>query len=310
MKVSSLIVTYNHERYLAEAIESALRQEVPFEHEVVIGEDCSTDRTREIALDLQRRHPDRIRLLLHDRNLGANRNFVQTLRACRGQYIAILEGDDYWTRPDKLRKQTEFLEAHPECALSFHCVKLVYEGNASMAPVYPPPEYKTISTLEDILERNFIQTCSTVFRNGLIRDFPDWFFDAPVGDWPLHVMNAVHGHIGFLPQIMGVHRMHGGGVWSSQSLANTQRRVIETRRLLRRLVDRKHHRLLAEEMARDYHHLAVACRDAGQPVAALAALANSFVSAPCNAKSPARHLLGLALQIVFASLLSVVKRNK
>jgi len=113
MKVSILIVTYNHEEYVASAINSVLMQDVSFDYEIVIGEDASTDRTREIVLEFQERYPDKIRALLRDAadaesdraaGVGGKRGFVNGLKACKGQYVALLDGDDYWTDPRKLQK--------------------------------------------------------------------------------------------------------------------------------------------------------------------------------------------------------------
>src|SRR4051794_3890726 len=120
MKVSVCMITYNHERFIEQAVASALTQATSFEYEIVIGEDCSTDRTRNILIELQRANPDKIRLLLPEHNLGAQRNFVQTLDMCRGQYIAYLEGDDYWTSSAKLQQQVDFLDQHADFAICFH----------------------------------------------------------------------------------------------------------------------------------------------------------------------------------------------
>lgn len=108
MKVSVLMITYNHEKFIAQAIDSILMQQVNFDYEIVIGEDCSTDGTRAIVIQYQKEYPDKIRLLLPEENLGMHKNFVQTFRACQGEYIALLEGDDYWTSPRKLQKQVDF----------------------------------------------------------------------------------------------------------------------------------------------------------------------------------------------------------
>ena len=120
LKLSVAMITYNHELFIGPAIESALAQKVNFDYEVVIGEDCSTDGTRAVVMDFQRRYPDIIKILLRERNIGGFRNMESTLAACGGQYLAILEGDDYWTRPDKLRKQVDFLDAHPDRAICCH----------------------------------------------------------------------------------------------------------------------------------------------------------------------------------------------
>jgi len=117
-----------------------------------------------------------------------NENFVQTLQACKGQYIALLDGDDCWTSPHKLQKQVDFLESHPDYSICFHNVMVVYEDSS----VEPHPFHmrepkhhhsrsipKTTSTLEDLVSGNFIQTCSVVFRAGLFDIIPEWFCDLP-----------------------------------------------------------------------------------------------------------------------------------
>ena len=100
-KVSVRIVTYNHERFIGQAIDSVLMQTVNFPYEIVIGEDCSTDNTRRIVMDYRDRYPDKIRLLLHEQNVGQHANIMRTEAACRGRYMANLDGDDYWTDPCK-----------------------------------------------------------------------------------------------------------------------------------------------------------------------------------------------------------------
>jgi len=215
VKVSVAMITYNHERFVAQAIESALEQEVDFEYEIVIGEDRSTDNTREIVFEFQRRRPDRIRLLLRENNLGMIQNFVQTLQACCGEYVAILESDDFWTSSLKLQKQVEFLDSHPECAICFHNVTMMYE-DGSEEP-YCSQNQKTISTLKDLLLSNFIPNCSVMFRRGLFGEFPAWYYSMGMGDRPLHILNAQHGAIGYIDEVLGTYRVHSGGVWSAQS---------------------------------------------------------------------------------------------
>ena len=115
--VSVHMITYNHELYIAQAVEGVLRQQTDFPFELVIGEDCSTDRTREIVLEHQKKHPETIRVITGERNVGASANELRTDKACRGKYVAYCEGDDYWHHPLKLQKQVDYLELHPEVGL-------------------------------------------------------------------------------------------------------------------------------------------------------------------------------------------------
>ncbi len=115
--VSVKMFTYNHEPYIAKAIEGVLMQETNFPIELVIGEDCSTDRTREIVLEYQRKHPDIIRVLLWDKNVGPRKNALKLNELLRGKYVAFCEGDDYWTHPKKLQMQVDIMEANPDIGL-------------------------------------------------------------------------------------------------------------------------------------------------------------------------------------------------
>jgi glycosyltransferase involved in cell wall biosynthesis len=239
MKVSVSIITYNHENYIAQAIESALAQEVEFDYEILIGEDQSSDRTRGIVCDYAARHPDRIRLFLHEYlkdhvRLNGNRNFANNILNARGEYIALLEGDDYWTDPLKLQKQVEFLDRHTECCACFHNVRVLHEGAPEHDRIFhPTPLEKKFFGLSDIVSSHFIPTCSTMFRNGLYPSFPDWFYQVPMGDWPLHVLNAEHGFYGYIDEVMAVYRVHSAGMWSGSNRAKRLKGTIEAANLIK-----------------------------------------------------------------------------
>jgi glycosyltransferase involved in cell wall biosynthesis len=226
-KVSVLMVTYNHERYIAQAVESALAQETSFPLEIVIGEDCSTDRTREILLDLQADHPSTMRLLLQEQNLGGTANFAATFAACRGEFIAMLEGDDYWTHPHKLQRQIDALEAHPDWAMCFHITRRVYEDDSREPELIPPDWTKEVATIDDLFKGNFLNTCSLVFRNRLFGPLPAWHQQIAPGDWVLSLLNAAHGLIGCLPEVMADYRIHPQGMWSRKSRAEQLREILK-----------------------------------------------------------------------------------
>jgi len=115
--VSVKMLTYNHAPYIAQAIEGVLQQKTNFLFELVIGEDCSTDGTREIVFEYQKKYPDIIRVITSDRNIGGRKNSYRATKACRGKYVAFCEGDDYWHHAGKLQKQVDYMESHPECGL-------------------------------------------------------------------------------------------------------------------------------------------------------------------------------------------------
>lgn len=227
IELTVLVITYNHAGFIETAIDSVLTQETDFDYEVIISEDYSTDGTREIVERLAESHPDRIRLFLSDRNLNDNTVVRRGLEAARGRYVALLDGDDFWTSSDKLQKQVDFLEANPDCSSCFHNVNVVYEGGASadhlfhqdhMVEGLTAPKPKPKSTLVDIVRSNFISTCSVVFRADVASRLPPWFDDLAAGDWILHVVSAQHGDIAYLDEVMGTYRVHPGGFWTmSQS---------------------------------------------------------------------------------------------
>lgn len=210
--VSIKMSTYNHGQFIAQAIESVLMQEANFPFELIIGEDCSTDNTRAIVLGYQQRYPEIIKPILNDRNMGMKHTFHQTHRACQGDYIAILDGDDYWTSPHKLQKQVDFMNANPDCSICFHNVEMVYE-NGKETQIYIEKADRDI-LFEDLLKICFIPSCSVMLRNHLFNTFPPGFDDIPMSDWPLYILTAQHGRICFLDGVMGAWRYHSGGVWT------------------------------------------------------------------------------------------------
>lgn len=247
------MLAYNHEEFIEQAIESALMQEVNFEYEIVIGEDCSVDRTREIVMDFQQRHSSKIRIILSENNVGMNRNLAQTMSACKGKYIAILEGDDYWTNPHKLQEQADFLDSHPECSNSFHDVAALYEDGQQEIWTHP----KEFSTIEDILLTNFISTCSVMIRNGAFGAFPSWFYTLKWADWPLHILTAQKGSIGHIPKVMAVYRIHSKGFWSRLSSIQRLQEVIEFYRSMDAHLEFKYHGLIEAAIAERQSRLAV-----------------------------------------------------
>jgi glycosyltransferase involved in cell wall biosynthesis len=211
--VSVLMITYNHERYLRQAIESVMAQKTTFAFELVIGEDCSTDGTFAIVSEFAGRYPDKIRAIRRERNLGAHRNFIETLRGCRGRFVALLEGDDYWTVDDKLARQALVLQALPECAICFARARVVQE-DGSQPPWDYPMWNRSRYTAGALMEENFVPTCTAVFRQGLLLEIPNWFYGVTFGDWALHLLLAQCGDLYFLRETMAVYRVHSMGIWS------------------------------------------------------------------------------------------------
>ena len=165
--VSVIIPAYNHELYIAQAIEGVLQQEVDFPYELVIGEDYSTDATREIVLEHQKKYPDIIRVITSDKNVGGIENSTRTLQACRGKYLAYCEGDDYWHHPLKLQKQVDFLESNPDYGMVHSDYdKLINRTGKIIKSIHKQNNVKISNNnfFEKLLVRNYISTCTVCTR--------------------------------------------------------------------------------------------------------------------------------------------------
>jgi glycosyltransferase involved in cell wall biosynthesis len=226
LKVSVLMLAYNHAAYIREAVESALRQQTLFDFEIVIGEDCSTDNTREILQRLAQIHPDRIRLELQRANVGGAGNMAATMAACRGEYVAILEGDDCWLGTEKLQRQADFLDAHPDCPLCFHDVFYLDANGAEPRDRFCTPKPARFSTTTDLLQRNFVPTCSVMFRRACAPVMPENFRGLMMTDWPIWTYLSLRGPIAYLDEIWGCYRRHAGGIWTSQTADKQWRHVL------------------------------------------------------------------------------------
>lgn len=213
-KVSVLIITYNQHKFIRKAIDSVLAQETTFPIEILVGDDCSTDGTRDIIQDYERQHPGLVIGVLHPRNMGQNGgiNFLETLKLARGEYYALIDGDDYLTDPLKLQKQADLLDAHPDYSMAFHNALVTYE-DGSPSYILNGSDMKPFYTLEDLIGENeiwFMATSSTMYRNS-IKEYPAWFRESTSGDIPRLILKARMGKIGYIPDVMSVYRKNRAG---------------------------------------------------------------------------------------------------
>jgi glycosyltransferase involved in cell wall biosynthesis len=209
-KVSIISTTYNQEKYIRQTLESFVCQKTDFDFEVVIADDCSTDRTAEIIEEYEKKYPNIFKANLRKKNIGAWQNYLAVLRAAKGDYIAICEGDDYWTDAQKLQKQADFLDGHPDYALCFHPVRVFFENNEEAEHIYPDITEKSEFTTLGLLKGNFIQTNSVMYRRQNYDHMPA---NIVPGDWYVHLYHAQFGKIGIINEIMSAYRRHPGGLW-------------------------------------------------------------------------------------------------
>lgn len=214
MLVSVCVVTYNHKLFIEETIKSVLKQKTNFSYEIIISDDCSKDGTWEICENYANIYTDKIRLVSRAQNLGMARNWSRALSYCKGEFIALCEGDDYWIDENKLQLQVDFLQSNPDYAICFHkTLELKFDGVLEVSQLDNESVEKTY-TLQDLAKGNIMHTASVVYRNNLIHQLPLWFNESPVVDYVLHMLNARHGLIKYFPQPMAVYRIHSGGTWS------------------------------------------------------------------------------------------------
>src|SRR5262245_50655987 len=203
------LITYNHERFVAQAIESVLAQQTNFPFRLIIGDDCSSDGTQAIIRRYALEHPDRITTFLDTEHRGINsreRAGVKVLMLSTARYVAWLDGDDFWSDPSKLQKQVDILETQPETVICFHNVRTLPEDGAASINLRPPDQ-KEISTLADLLMGNMIPSCSVMFRREALGTLPEWYFSLKMADWSLYILLAEQGEIRYLNEVMAVYRM-------------------------------------------------------------------------------------------------------
>ena len=213
-KVSVVSITYNHEAYIREALDGFVAQQTDFPVEIIVADDASTDATPAIIQEYADRHPHLFRPILRSENVGTHANLTDALSAARGKYLALCEGDDYWIDPMKLTKQVTFLDRHPETAVCFHPVRMIWTDGHAKDSKFPPVKLRRDLSVENLLLRNFMQTNSVVYRR--LARYDDIPADVMPLDWYLNVRHAVHGDIAMLPETMAVYRRHSQGMWHNR----------------------------------------------------------------------------------------------
>lgn len=218
MKVSVVMITYGHEKYLIEAIQGVLNQEVNFEIELIVVNDNSPDNTEDIVSNFLKNHPQKhlIKYHKHIQNKGMMPNFIWALNQVKGEFVALCDGDDYWTDPLKLQKQIDFLEKNTDFSICFTDY-VVYNQNSdtySYPDLIEKHKHKTEFSKNEIILDNFVPTVTAVYRNRpeVLAFLHKELFP---GDWFLHILNSLKGNIKFLPFKSAVYRKNDGGVCSA-----------------------------------------------------------------------------------------------
>jgi glycosyltransferase involved in cell wall biosynthesis len=214
--VSICCLTFNHEDFIAQTLDGFLLQKTNFDFEIIVHDDCSTDGTRRVIESYQEKYPNLIRPIFQSQNqysLGLKPIFTHVFPNAKGNYIALCEGDDYWTDPLKLQKQVDFLEANQDFAICSHITRQISEFGHT-EKLIPAKKSPSEYNLVDFLKANHVATASLLINREYMKVFPDWIAKMKFGDWTLilFVLCMSNKKLGVLTDEMAVYRVHAGGV--------------------------------------------------------------------------------------------------
>ncbi|MFY3792724.1 glycosyltransferase family 2 protein [Ureibacillus sp. MALMAid1270] len=238
--VSINCITYNHEKYIAEAIESFLMQNTDFKFEILIHDDASTDRSAEIIREYEQKYPDLIKPIYQTENQYSKKVQVDRLNTERaqGKYIAVCEGDDFWTDPYKLQKQVDYMEAHPEVSLCVHAGDVVLAKDRKVLRKNRPSKFSRFLTVEEIIKLggDFCVTSAMFYRTELDRTRPDFFNVMPdISDYHLGINLALQGAVYYMDECMSAYRVGVVGSWTVSNYSNLKKKKEHNQRLYQML---------------------------------------------------------------------------
>lgn len=212
--LSVCLITYNHENYIRQAIEGVLMQKVDFEWELIIAEDCSTDKTRAIVLEYKEKHPHFIKLILQEKNVGPAKNFLDLIETPKSKYIAYFEGDDYWIDPLKLQKQVDILEANKNIGLVYTNVQHFDQTTGDFIEIAPRFAKEPLEVIPLMLKSKFIDLSASVFRTEVLFNVIDVIRveleTKVIGDTRILLESVYRSEIYFLNEVTTVYRIVEG----------------------------------------------------------------------------------------------------
>ncbi|MEZ4691519.1 MAG: glycosyltransferase [Ignavibacteria bacterium] len=218
MKVSVWMTAYNHGKYISACLDSVLNQKTDFDFEIVLGEDCSADNTREIVKEYADKYPGKFKLFLPEKNIGMMEMDVATHGLCSGEYLALLNGDDYWTDESKLQIQVDFLEENKDAVMCYHKALVINDDTGyEFETVYP--ESGEELTAEFLLKGyNPVMTPTVMVRN--VVSIPEFYSGMPYGDMLLYLLLSQKGKLRYIDRLMSVYRIHSNGQWQGETVYN------------------------------------------------------------------------------------------
>ncbi|WP_142825930.1 glycosyltransferase family 2 protein [Planococcus soli] len=227
--VSIVCTSYNHGDYIAEAIDSFLMQKTNFEFEILIYDDASTDQSPRVIKQYENNYPSLIKPIYQTQNQYSKGVRVEMFNHNRasGKYIAVCEGDDYWTDPYKLQKQVDYMERHPACSMTVHAADRVLSDKKKILSSVRPEKGNAIFSVERVIEGggDLIATNSMVYSKEKVKVLAPFYLNATVGDYPLVILAALHGTVDYLDDNMSAYRVGVKGSWTERELATSMKRI-------------------------------------------------------------------------------------
>jgi len=262
-KVSVSLITYNQEEYIGKCLDSVISQVTDFDFEIVVADDCSTDRTPQIVSEYAIKYPNLIKPILRQANLGISENGISTIKACSGQYIALLEGDDFWVDDHKLQIQADYLDKNEDCVFCFTNQYYFYDDEIVPAKMHvfytegkkPPEKFER----DFFLKNNLIIPNNTkMFRREATPEIlPDWFYHSVNWDWVLHIFQSANGKIGYIDRVTLAYRRHSEAVFMSKDDIKILLNGIDTIKAVNKYLNYQYDYRL-KNLSWEYHELAFA----------------------------------------------------
>lgn len=241
-KLSVILITYNHEVYIKEAIESILMQKTDFDIELIVADDCSTDNTREIIQSYEKESDIDFRFLENVKNLGLVKNYQRAFASCNSEYVAILEGDDYWCDNLHLQKHVDFLSKHLECVLSFNRIIHLnqHTGKTTIPDWNLLDDFEYITTNQMALGNRIGNLSACVIRNIALQKIKPDLFEMEIADWMLGMVLGQFGFLAHLKDATSVYRIHAVGEWSKMSSIEQFKSIVNAIDIYNKYLDYKY----------------------------------------------------------------------
>jgi glycosyltransferase involved in cell wall biosynthesis len=243
--VSILVPTYNHAQFIEDCLNGIFNQICDFEYEVIMCDDASLDATVQIAKNFEQEQKPKIKGIFREQNIGMNANVLDGLRKCAGTYIALCEGDDYWTDSRKLQEQVNFMNSNPEFSICFHPVQIIDFTTGEMA--ITNQSTAEITTINELAQGNYIHTASALLRN-YNSEYPGWMMQTTTPDYGLFMLNAQLGPIKMIKDVMAVYRKHDTGIWSQLKDLDMREKIVSYLMLMKDKFDMSTNQTLQERL--------------------------------------------------------------